>query len=242
MSPPPTTMGAGLQVTVHSVPKLGRSAAENEDSAAADQVAARFAIADGASTSARPEVWSRLLVDSFVTEHADPLAPEILPHLRSRWWGHVAKPNLPWYATAKLMEGADSTFLGLLVDSAEGVYHAVSLGDSCLFHIRRQEILWVGPVDHADGFGRFPELVSSRAGAPRQQPTEFTTTYQDGDIFLLATDAVSAFLLKIYERHQRVPPLGTFVNSRERFARFVARHRHRGQLANDDTTLCVVRT
>lgn len=231
-----------LSAVAHSVPKLGRSAWENEDSADTDPSAGRFAVADGASTSARPEVWSRLLVESFIDEWADPLAPSVLAGLRDRWNALVTGPSLPWYAQAKLLQGADSTFLGLRLDPVAGLFHAAGVGDSCLFHIRGCEVLRVGPIDDPARFGRFPELVSSRVNAAVPAATVLAGTYQPGDVFLLATDAIAKFLLETYARHGRVSPAAAFTRNRAQFIRRIARYRSRGQLANDDTTLCVVST
>jgi hypothetical protein len=67
------------------------------------------------------------------------------------------------------------------------------------------------------------------------------STYRHGDTFLLATDAIAKFLLAVYERYGRVP-VEPFVGGPQEFQRGVARYRYRGQLGNDDTTLCVVHT
>lgn len=238
----PTGGLAGLSAAVYTVPKLGRESAENEDSATMDVVAGRFAIADGASTSARPEVWSRLLVEAFVSERSDPLEPQTLARLRARWTVLVNDPTLPWYAQAKLQHGADAAFLGLNIDPATVTYRAAAVGDSCLFQVRGQHIVRVGPVEQARDFSRFPELLSSRANVPIGKVNVLTGMYQPGDVFALATDAMAMFLLTVHERYGRLPSLTELVRDRERYARCVAQYRWRGQLANDDTTLCVVST
>jgi hypothetical protein len=151
----------------------------------------------------------------------------------------VGGPDLPWYAQAKLQQGAASTFLGLCLDTASHRYHAAGLGDSCLFHLRGDRALMIGPIEHSDAFDNYPQLVSSRAGAPHRKAEILMGEYRPGDRFLLATDAIARFLLVAHERHQRVP-VRTLTGSREEFARGVTRYRLRGQIANDDTTLCVV--
>ena len=55
-----------LLAAAQSVPKAGRSGDENEDAFELDDAKGRYAVADGVSTAARPEVWSRLLVHAFV--------------------------------------------------------------------------------------------------------------------------------------------------------------------------------
>jgi hypothetical protein len=233
---------AGLSAVVATVPKLGREPAENEDSVAVDLAAHRFAIADGASTSARPEVWSQLLVEAFVDERSDPFEAPTLMRLRRQWTVLVSDPALPWYAQAKLQRGADAAFVGLSVDPDTRTYEATAIGDSCLFHIRGAHIVRVGPVAVAADFDRFPQLLSSRVDAPRPEASTVAGAYLPGDTFALATDAMAKFLLTVYERHGRLPILHELVRDRPRYGRYVSRYRWRGQLANDDTTLCVVST
>ncbi|WP_238010308.1 hypothetical protein KZZ52_52950 [Dactylosporangium sp. AC04546] len=231
-----------VAAVIRTVPKLGRGPAENEDSATMDAALGRFAVADGASTSARPEVWSRLLVSACVEEDADPLEPRTLAHLRERWLAAVADPALPWFAQAKLEQGADAAFVSLRLDPVAATYQATGVGDSCLFHLRADRIVRVGPVERAGGFNRFPLLLSSRAAAAAPGGTALAGSYRPGDVFALATDAMAHFLLGVHERIGRLPSLAALVRSPETFARQTARYRWRGRIANDDTTLCVVTT
>jgi Protein phosphatase 2C len=239
--PEPVQRWTGPYAVAHSVQKWGRSATENEDSFAFDPGAGRFAVADGASTSARSEVWSRLLVECFVREREDPMVPEALNRLRSRWHGLVtAKADLPWYARAKLVQGAHSTFLSLLLDTANDCFHAVAVGDSCYFHIRGNRIMSVGPVEGADDFDRFPVLVGSRPESSLSG-TRYTGLYRAGDIFVLATDAMAKFVMTVAGRHGRIPPVTDIIGSPPQFVRAILRWRARRLLDNDDTTMCVVR-
>ncbi|MGV9414770.1 hypothetical protein ACWDOP_33125 [Nocardia sp. NPDC003693] len=72
----------GSLATISSVAKDGREHDENEDRVAAGL--RRVAIADGASTSARPEVWAEILVHTFVNDAKDPFEPQVLSELRQR--------------------------------------------------------------------------------------------------------------------------------------------------------------
>jgi serine/threonine protein phosphatase PrpC len=221
------------------VARLGRTPEENEDSYAVCPETGRFAVADGASTSARPDVWSRLLVDAYVHDAADPLAPDTLGALRERWWDEVDRPGLPWFAQAKLQSGADASFLGLRVDAAEQLWAATCVGDSCLFHLRHGRVRSVGPVERSGDFVRFAELVNSRP-VPTPEPTTTAGTYRSGDVFVLATDAMAHFLLWVSEIRGTIPSMSRLTRSPARFERMVAAYRHHGVLGNDDTTICVV--
>lgn len=227
-----------IRVSVLSVTKRSRQSSENEDSAAADAESGRFAVADGASTSARPEVWSRLLVHAYVGDGLDPCTEPTLGQLRRQWWGLVAAAPLPWYASAKLAQGGASTFAGLALDRARGCFEASTVGDSCVFQFRDGRLLVAVPIAQSDAFSRFTQAVSTRVedGTPdcRRQDGE----YRPGDVFVLATDAMSQFLLDRYERNEQVPAFGSAAD----FPRRVEAYRRSGLLQDDDTTICVVRS
>jgi hypothetical protein len=146
----PYTGGRPLSVVTRTVPKRDRAPHENEDSVAGDTGQGRFAIADGASTSARPEVWSGLLASTFVNGD-NPLAPEVLARLRADWWQQVYRPSLPWFAQEKLSRGGDATFVGL---------HVVGRGGRLLPvpHQERRDSV------HRTVGSRRPVLALSRSG------------------------------------------------------------------------------
>ncbi|MEV6228061.1 hypothetical protein AB0L88_09360 [Saccharopolyspora shandongensis] len=231
--------------------KSGRTAAENEDSCAADAARGRFAVADGASTSARPEIWSRLLVDAFVRDRLDPLAPDVLGQLREQWWQQVWAPDLPWFAHEKLLLGAAAAFVGLCVSADPGVadqpsatnrYRARAVGDSCLLHLRGHRVLVAGPLDRPAGFSRFVELLHSgrQAPPPADAVWEVRGTFRPGDVFVLASDTAAKNLLAEYTECGYAPEQAKRLARRSLFDDFVAQVRDSGQ--NDDMTVCVVGT
>ncbi|MBB5159366.1 hypothetical protein BJ970_006965 [Saccharopolyspora phatthalungensis] len=197
-------------------------------------------MADGASTSARSEVWSEILVNAFTRDGVDPLAPDVLDRLRQAWWKQVARPGLPWWAVEKLPQGAAAAFVGLTV--RETGYRVRAIGDSCLFHLRGEEILLAGPLDRADRFSRFPALITTRPHAAATVAIwEGGGSYDAGDVFVLATDAMAKHLLQDYQTAGRLLPVAKYLESPEAFGDFVARARENG-MDNDDTTACVVQT
>ena len=230
-----------LTALIRSVPKHGREDQANEDYALADPSCGRAAIADGASTSARPELWARLLVESFVLERSDPLAPESLAALRRRWKDQADGPDLAWYAKAKLVEGAHATFVGLEIDVASSSYRARIVGDSCLLHLRQRELLSAVPIDDPAMFGRFPDLVSSRQDIP-PVAGHYEGEFQPGDLLVLATDAIAKYLLRYRQGPSRVRSVARLIHRPAYFREVVTQLRRDGLLDNDDTTLCAVQT
>lgn len=231
-------------VLVWSVPKSGRAETENEDAYAVNCETRRFAVADGASTSARPEVWSRLLVDTFVDEDSDALDLRALDKLREQWRKKVWRAGLPWFAEEKLHQGAAAAFVGLAIEDHEKTtapgYRVRAIGDSCLFHMRGGRLLLLVPPLKLEDFSRFPTLLHTdpEMSVAAGDGWEARGTYQLGDVFILATDTIAKALLQKYERALYGARLVTYLETRERFDQFVSLVRQSG--SDDDMTACVV--
>jgi hypothetical protein len=127
---------------------------------------------------------------------------------------------------------------------AKGSWRALAVGDSCLFHVRGDELLAFGPVERADQFDNSPHLISSRSPQPLRRGDEHLTVlsgaWRPGDTFLLATDAIAKYLMA--EQEEGRPPWTTVrdldgSNGSTSFARLVELLRSERVLHNDDTTL-----
>ncbi|MDR7172842.1 hypothetical protein J2W56_006608 [Nocardia kruczakiae] len=231
---------ARLRIRSASVPKPGEDPGDNEDRV--DWLGCRIALSDGASRSARPEVWADLLVSSFVHGGGDPLDPEQIKVLRDRWRASVFSDDLPGYAVSKLAEGGAATFLGLQIDPASRTYHVRAVGDTCLLHVRNGTILVAGPLEHPDAFSCYPALISTLPGVYDHEQTawEHYGAFESDDALVLATDAAAAFLLGANtELCQELIATGVLDDEID-FADWVRYARAEG-MASDDTTVCVVR-
>ena len=228
-----------LPASAQSVPKAGRSADENEDAFELDDSKGRYAVADGVSTAARPEVWSQLLVHAFVTDEMSVARPETLRDLSKRWGHLTAGENLPWYAQEKLASGSSATFVGLIVEHSSGAFTAEAVGDTCLFHVRRGTLLKSYPLTRSDQFGRTPAQVTTMTSSGVDQVGILNGQGQPWDQLIIATDAMSKFLLHVYERRGEFPTLIDLARG-SHFSEYVRIHRDLRRLDNDDTTLCVV--
>src|SRR5438552_405223 len=100
------------------LPKRGHTATEYEDACAADPVAGRFAVADGASESSFAACWARLLAEGFVAGGLTPGTSAWLAPLRRQWREQVHNRPLPWYAEVKREQGAFATLLGVALGQA----------------------------------------------------------------------------------------------------------------------------
>jgi hypothetical protein len=123
--------------------RRGNRPEEYEDAFAADDAAARYAVADGATESCFAGLWARLLAEGFVQTRAaegqrrnggetaadrdlpvsatlecapagDPFFPS-LAALQERWDTAIRERRLAWYSEPAIKRGAFATFLGLTI-------------------------------------------------------------------------------------------------------------------------------
>ncbi|QXD17175.1 protein phosphatase 2C domain-containing protein [Rhodocaloribacter litoris] len=217
------------------LPKDGHAPDEYEDAFAVPEPGTwpyRVAIADGATETAFAARWAQALVEGFVaSDVADPQAfTAFVDVQRSVWAAAVAArlPELPWYAAEKAREGAAAAFLGLSLRH-DGTWHALAVGDCCLLVVRGGAVHLCWPLDAPGQFHHRPVLVHSRPGT-ETPVTVRAGTWQPGDRFLLATDALAAWLM---QGEAVAGWSGAAFRDRVEAAR-------RQGLRNDDVTLVVI--
>ena len=244
---------------VFHVPKRGNAEAEYEDACYPERDvtrqlgAFRCAVADGASESAFSGLWAQLLVRSFGKRK-----------LRLYWLRHLferaiqTKP-VPWYLEKKIKNGAHAAFLGLSIrdghyngngngsGEADRSWRALAVGDSCIFHVRDDELLTVGPVDKAELFDNSPYLIATKAKdlirRNAQHVSLMNGDWEPGDTFYLATDALAQWLLSELESGRPPWPYLRDLCADEDatlYPRLIEELRSSQGLHNDDTTLLQV--
>jgi serine/threonine protein phosphatase PrpC len=231
--------------------RRGHSADEYEDAFAGAPEAGRFAIADGASEASFAGVWARVLVEGFLQAPDRPwkelswLGPQ-----RQRWAEQVDSLSLAWYAEEKREQGAFATFLGLALRPASanqpGRWHALAVGDSCLFHVRGERVLTSFPLTARAEFGNQPALLGSRAGGSNVSSDQAKGRWQRDDRFLLMTDALAQWFLGQAEEGrsplQSIDDLLVQAAPQEAFPDWVEERRQHEGLRNDDVTLVIIDT
>jgi hypothetical protein len=248
-----------LTVSIFALPKRGNTDDEYEDAfypqwqgeRVLDRV--RLAVADGATEGSFSRVWAQMLARSFhatkslrfedVFDRALRNWDEWLPgYLRER--ESSGRPVL-WFEEAKLERGAFATFLGLRLRTRTehaGHWAAVALGDSCLFHVRGDDLVYAFPLDRPEAFDTSPPLVPSRpddVGLVTARAERAAGEWLSGDSFYLATDALAAWFLAAHEAREKpwraLSDLDTDVSMP--FADWVAELREDDGMRNDDVTL-----
>ena len=235
-------------IKVFSCPKLGNSLEEYEDAWAHRQtrtpIGIRVAVADGATESSFAKLWAVLLAESYV--RSEVTGAEFFARLkpaRRLWRRKLAGRPLPWFASEKAEQGAFAAFLGVQIDAHENRWTALAVGDCCLMQVdhvgEEMRVVETFPLQKSSQFTMSPYLIGSRPnGESLDERIHISKgNIHDGDMLLLATDAVAAWLLK---QHEEGRPLWKWLYRRlstpESFAAMVAYGRKKG-LRNDDLTL-----
>jgi len=226
------------------LPKDGEETCEDAagGAMAAEGQPFRCAVADGATETSFAGLWANLLVRAHLAGRlrANQLGDDLGP-LAAQWRLQVQGRPLPWYAEAKAAQGACAAFVGLSIGAVRDRtwWQAYALGDSCLFHIRRDRMLRAFPLCASDRFGRTPVLLSTTPGRELRRLRITGGTWEVDDVFLLMTDALAGWFLRAYE--QGGLPWRTLLDldARDGMALedWVALQRRRGDLRNDDVAL-----
>jgi Protein phosphatase 2C len=232
-----------------ALPKAGNTADEYEDAAWPVRSAERrrtrgfrCAVADGATETSFSGQWARLLVRGYCLGQLRAVSFEDeVRALQSVWRAEVGSAPLPWYAEEKLRSGAYSSICGISLD-ASGRWSALAVGDSCMTHVRGDDLCAAFPMEQSDEFSNRPLLVSStEAGNAGLRGSVMTARgeWQSGEDFFLMTDALAAWFLLAAEGGER--PWRTLrvlsEGPRTRFERWAADRRASGEMRNDDVTL-----
>jgi hypothetical protein len=216
------------------VSKAGHTPEEYEDAAsiAVDTWPAAAAVADGATESAFARVWAEQIAQGAATEAVitTEALEAALPAWQTAWAAEAEEQSdaLPWYAAAKADEGAFATLL-VCAFFSDGTWQALSVGDCGLFQIQDGACVDAWPFEDPDAFHNRPDLLASRSSSVPPVRTR-SGAWTSGDAFLLATDAVAAWLL-------RTGPAAALDLTPDTFPDAVATARADDLLRNDDATL-----
>jgi hypothetical protein len=149
-----------------------------------------------------------------------------LEAMRRRWQEHLQQRQSerggtwPWFVENRIREGALATFCGLVLlpdiakpeqscrqckdsdRSATRHYFCLAVGDACLFQVRDDRLVFCFPVQKAVDFNNTPPLVCSQSRPPARPTAPLrwcVRRWNEGDIFLLMTDALARWFLSDYE-------------------------------------------
>lgn len=249
-----SAMNCSCTTYAYWLPKRGKNGNEYEDAYTCSQTGSictlpvRYALADGASTSAFAQEWAETLVEDFVTDwEPETQLVERVKALLPDWSQRFSTTTLPWFAQQKARTGSFATLLGLLLNP-DGSWQAIAVGDSCLFQVRGSELVAAFPIERSADFNNTPDLLHSNVsayGSNGPNEKQHTGTWQDGDRFLLMTDALAAWFLHCEEQREKpwetiAERLDPIAEANDRFREWVTELWEQHALHNDDVTLIVV--
>ena len=231
--------------------KTGNTEVEYEDAYAMDSEKGTFAVADGATESSFSNIWAQALVSTFVenppgfgTNDRD-VMKEILQLARAQWYSKIDWNSMPWFQKNKALLGSYSTLLGLQIDIADERkrFRCMTIGDSCMFHVSGERMESF-PFSDSGDMSNTPRLMWSGRGFANGQSKEVDIPgievkygkLRSGDMIILATDAISKWMLS---RKAERPWEDLLENSVE-FDSYVGNLISSGEVKNDDVTLVFI--
>ena len=240
-------------------PKAGNRPEECEDASRVSYPygvgPARIVVCDGASESAFAKEWAKILAEAFVHSPLDlsglddaSLAMWLAPG-QEKWNRAVPWERIPWHGEAKTRAGAMAALLGLEIDqtpNGAGAYpwQAVAVGDCCLFVVRDGNLVVSFPMDSSAQFNNTPSLICSNQANNAglwQRVHRLQGECLPGDLVILASDALSCWLLQEYESDGK--PWETLLefHSNREWEDWLQARRSERSMRNDDTTLITVK-
>ena len=119
-------------------------------------------------------------------------------------------------------------------------WHAAAVGDSCLFHVRGEDVLVSFPLDDPEDFNNRPLLLGS-VGPDEKCLNQRTHEggWQSGDTFYLMTDALACWFLKNLRERGGLQATqdASAITDEQGFREWVQAKRDEGSMRNDDCTL-----
>ena len=242
------------------LPKAGSSEEDYEDAIAIGSMA--VAIADGATESSFARAWARALTEGFACEPLSekPDLTELMERvgpLQEQWHAGIAWDRLPWFAEDKARNGAFAALLTLRfetpiadAESAESPeerrWHALAIGDTCLFQIRDDALHLAFPLSESAAFDSTPLLLSSNPARNLQvwdQAQVLNGVFKPGDILLMMTDALAKWFLSEVEAGGKPWQTLSALPDQNAFADLTLTLRAEHRIKNDDTSLiCIQET
>jgi len=232
--------------------KKGETAKDCADKIYFNEEEKLYAVADGATRSFFPSIWAEYLVKNFCKKKKTKLLftqknlNKWLKPVQKRWEKKVKaliKKYDKYYLNNRFFnkESAVSTFLGLkfFISDKKLKWVAIAIGDTCLFHIKRDQSLEMYPIKKSDQFNSYPEYFASYEKDNNQFEPEFIEGYSNlGDVFVIATDALSCWVMNYYETNQ-IFPLDLLLKINENKIEEM-RSLKDNRLVNDDVALLII--
>jgi hypothetical protein len=250
-----------------STPAGCEGAQQNEGAILQQGSPLRFAVADGVTTAFYSGFWASQLVSLFREGPMQNWAcdgPAWKQAADEKWLEYIHTRELGSISQNRLVQrdSASATFCGIEItantaENNELSWRVIAVGDSCVIHLSEryasasapEEISFSHPCKKSSDFSCVTSAISNYE--ENRLPQEFTEqapdqpVLMDGDILLLATDALCEWMLKLKESGHPVWKTIAEANDQEAFRRMVENARcelaPERRLKDDDVALIVIR-
>ncbi len=245
-----------IQWRAVSVPKSSHKLEANEDAFAPSVNEREFitdtffqcAVADGATRSVYSRIFARSLVDICSGAKKTTTLQNVIQNAREDWNRTIKNYNVNNAVNQVMSDGAYSTILWLqvyTVDTDNGLqnyaWKAQAVGDTCLFHYRKEYPLRILPVCNSIDFTNHPRLIGSvKSQVHSIAEWEFSGSWEFGDDFFILTDSIAKWMLQEVESGGNpgsiLKEILSFKDANNKFEQWVQGLRVRNKLRDDDTT------
>jgi hypothetical protein len=203
-----------------------------------------YALADGTTQSFRSEQWAQLVTNSFIIDPAvDPflLIPKLVlaaKEFKEQEFKFSANPAYASLEKEKQKKGATATLIGIKFED-ERKLSIISCGDSNVFLIRKSSIageLFLS-YEELDANSYFLNTEKLLAGEVENTFfTKKTLALEEGDIVIVATDALCRLLLRFPEYSNDLLQIDDF----ESLHNFCLQHWESKELEEDDISAIIL--
>ena len=236
------------------LPKDVQNPSAYEDAFDVDGVRGLAAVCDGVSSTIFAGRWAAILAKAVVADPPDFGNHEVreawLKRTRDAWVQSIDESSLAWHQKPKMLDGAGTTLLCVEIatdDIADGIarpyqLRAYSIGDCCLFHVRKGQTLETFPIQDSARFESNPQVI--RSVFRRGEAAEFEameTQCRPGDLLVLCTDAVAGWTMRQLEAGVTLDWNAYWDMSLEQWQQWVIDLRQQKQIRYDDSTAVLLR-
>lgn len=203
-------------------PKPGENLTNCQDVCSINKEKERFSIADGVTQSFLAADWAKLLVNSFSESNDEALEKLFIIKNWREWlfpiqkqWEEQTREKVSKLTGNKFVftrnrfakrEQAAATFIGLRKkENTDGkIWQAMIIGDSCLFHITKDNKVSTYPLSSSTEFNSHPPVFASYHDKSYDEPIFLEIQVESGDYLFLCTDALSKLLITYKENNENV--------------------------------------
>jgi hypothetical protein len=248
-------METSLSVMSFSREKFGNRGEENEDAVVENDLLYKntnekmisLCVADGATESIFSRRWARKLVDAVETKQirAESFLND-LGILQNEWEEWLGNMELAWYAEEKAKQGTYAAFLLVDFNLEKRIWNALSVGDCCVFQVRKNKLIASFPYKSENEFNNSPNLIGTKINSKISVLNE-NGVYLEGDIFYLISDSLAKYILSEFKNgYDKISEFLSYIkeNKNEEYwldFRDVTEYWIKsGRVKNDDCSLIII--